>query len=86
MVSACAVFDKPTLDFYGNVSKDYFDGENWQKLIIATKLYGVKEDLLVWWYWSEEGWAAFQDEFNNLQEPTRFTRYDGNGCPQDVDK
>lgn len=72
-VNACAVLETPHLNFFGNWAGEYFEGDNWTRLLSTCKMHDLHPCDLVFWYWSEEGWERFQKEFNNLAEPEKLS-------------
>lgn len=59
---------RPTMNVFGAVPMSYYSPGMWDDLMQLSTILQIEVEFLVWWYWSEEGWNAFQKDFKDLPE------------------
>lgn len=59
---------RPELNVFGAVPMAYYSHEVQRHCFLTGRMLGLDAGLLLWWYWSQMGWDAFQDCWKFLPE------------------
>lgn len=66
--SALESLPRPELNVFGAVPMVYYTHEVQRNCFLIGKMMGLDAGGLLWWYWSELGWNAFQDFWKSLPD------------------
>jgi len=66
------IVPRPRLNIYGGLYHGYFDDPQiWPEVLRIARTSDHDVLLMVWWYWSDPGWADFQEQWKALPEELR---------------